>query len=65
LTIVLPIFFVACGFGFFVRKMTNGHWTALTVFIAIVIAYNFIKPPKPLVPSAPGTATIPAAQSGN
>ncbi len=43
MNIVLPIIFVAVGMGLWVRRMTPTHWGALALWIALVIAYTYVK----------------------
>ncbi len=43
MNIILPIVFVAVCLGLFVRRLTPVHWSALTFWIALVIAYNYVK----------------------
>ena len=43
-SIVLPIVFFAVGMGLSVRRMTPRLWALLVAWIALVIAYNYVKP---------------------
>ena len=43
MTIVLPIVFAAALMGLFVRRITSAHWAMLAFWIALVIAYHFVK----------------------
>jgi len=43
MTIVLPIVFFAACIGLFARRITPTHWAALALWIALVIAYHFLK----------------------
>ena len=43
MTIVLPIVFAAACLGLFVRRITAAHWAGLAFWIALVIAYHFVK----------------------
>lgn len=41
MTIILPILFFAACVGLFARRITSAHWWAMTLVIALVIAYHF------------------------
>ncbi len=43
MTIVLPIVFFAACLGLFARRITATHWAILAFWIALVIAYQFLK----------------------
>ncbi len=43
MSIVLPIVFFSVVMGLWVRRMTPAHWLGLAAWIAVVIAYNFVK----------------------
>ncbi len=43
MNIVLPIVLFAACMGLFARRITSTHWTILAFWIALVIAYNFLK----------------------
>ncbi len=43
MSIVLPIVFFAVGLGLFVRRMTPGLWGLMTLWIVLVIAFNYVK----------------------
>ncbi len=43
MSIVLPIVFFAVGLGLFVRRMAPFHWGLMTLWIALVIAFNYVK----------------------
>lgn len=43
MTIVLPIVFFAVGLGLSVRRMLPWHWGLLTLWIVLVLAYNYVK----------------------
>lgn len=54
MTIVLPLFFAAVGFGLFARRMTGRAWAALATIIALVLAFNYFKPMDLSVDARPG-----------
>lgn len=43
MSIVLPIVFFAVALGLSVRRIAPLHWGVMTVWIALVIAYNYAK----------------------
>lgn len=43
MSIVLPIIFFAVVLGLFVKRMTPRLWALLTLWIVLVIAYNYFK----------------------
>lgn len=43
MNLILPILFAAVGVGLFARRVTPLHWAGLTLWIALVIAYQFFK----------------------
>ncbi len=43
MSIVLPIVFFAVGLGLYVRRMTPALWGLMTLWIALVIAFNYVK----------------------
>ena len=43
MNIVLPIVFFAVVLGLFVKRMTPGVWALLTLWIVLVIAFNYFR----------------------
>lgn len=43
MNIILPIVFFAAYLGLFVKRMTSTHWGILMFWIAVNIAYFYIK----------------------
>ena len=43
MNIILPIVIAAVAMGLLVRRMTAGHWIAMSVWITLVIGYFYVK----------------------
>ena len=46
MTIVLPILFFVVAVGLYAPRMTFRVWCVVALWIAMVIAFNYLKPPK-------------------